>query len=104
MNVRKLMQQAQAMQERMQRDLAETTVEASVGGGMVTVRMNGLKQLLEVRIDPEVLDPADPGMLQDLVLAAVNEAARRADEALQQKMGGLASALGGALPGGLPGF
>lgn len=99
MNVHKLMQQAQAMQERMQRELAATAVEASVGGGMVAVRMNGLKHLLAVRIDPEVMDPTDPAMLQDLVLSAVNEAARRVDETMQEKMGGLASALSGGLPG-----
>ena len=102
MNVRKLMKQAQEMQEKIQRDLEETTVEASVGGGMVSVTMNGHKTLLDVRIDPEVLDPEDPGMVQDLVLSAVNEAARRVDETMQEKMGGLAGALGGALPGGLP--
>lgn len=100
MNVHKMMQQAQAMQERLQRELAETTLEASVGGGMVTVTMNGLKQVLAVRIDSEVMDPSDPGMLQDLVVAAVNEAGRRVDETMREKMGGLA----GALSGGLPGF
>ncbi len=98
MNVRKMMQQAQAMQERLQRELAETTLEASVGGGMVTVTVNGLKQVLAVRIDPEAIDPADPGLLQDLVLAAVNEAGRRVDEAMREKMGGLAGALAGGLP------
>jgi DNA-binding YbaB/EbfC family protein len=98
MNVRKMMQQAQAMQERLQRELAQTTLEASVGGGMVTVTMNGLKQLLAVRIDSEVMDPSDPGMLQDLLLAAVNEAGRRVDEAMREKMGGLAGALSGGLP------
>lgn len=102
MNVRKLMKQAQEMQEKLQRELEEASVEATVGGGMVTVRMNGHKSLLEVTIDPEVLDPEDPGMVQDLVLAAVNEAARRVDEMMQEKMGGLAGALGGGLPGGLP--
>ncbi len=99
MNLQKMMRQAQEMQERLQRDLAQTTLEASVGGGMVTVTMNGLKELLAIQIDPEVIDPADPGMLQDLVLTAVNEAARRVDEAMREKMGGLASAMGGALPG-----
>jgi DNA-binding YbaB/EbfC family protein len=95
-NFRQIMKQAQQMQERMQKELATLEVEASVGGGMVTVRMSGLKQLLAVRIDPEVLDPQDPGMLQDLVVAAVNEAARQVDEAVQSKVGG---ALGAALPG-----
>jgi hypothetical protein len=85
------------MQERMQRELAELEVEASVGGGMVTVKMNGHKQLLAVAVDPEVLDPKDPGMIQDLVLAAVNEAGRKIDEEMQTRLGGM-------LPGipGLP--
>jgi DNA-binding YbaB/EbfC family protein len=96
MNIQKLMKQAQQMQERLQREQGELVVEASVGGGMVTVKMNGLKQLLAATVDPEVLDPEDPGMLQDLMVAAVNEAGRKVDEELQQKLGGMA--------GGLPGF
>ncbi|MEZ5312480.1 MAG: YbaB/EbfC family nucleoid-associated protein [Thermoanaerobaculia bacterium] len=96
MNIQKLMRQAQQMQERMQRELAELEVEAAAGGGMVAVRMSGHKQLLGVTIDPEVLDPEDPGMLQDLILAAVNEAARKVDEETQARLGGLA--------GGLPGM
>ena len=96
MNIQKLMKQAQQMQEKMQRELAELVVEASTGGGMVAVKMSGHKQLLAITIDPEVLDPADPAMLQDLVLAAVNEAARKVDEAMQSRLGGLA--------GGLPGM
>ena len=96
MNIQKLMRQAQEMQAKMQRELSELVVEAGAGGGMVTVKMSGHKQLLAVTIDPEVLDPKDPGMLQDLVLAAVNEAARKVDEAMQQKLG--------AVSGGLPGM
>ncbi len=96
MNIQKLMKQAQQMQEKMQRDLAELVVEATSGGGMVTVRMSGHKQLLAIAIDREVMDPADPTMLQDLVLAAVNEAARKVDEAMQSKLG--------AFSGGLPGM
>jgi len=99
MNVRKLMQQAQKMQEQMQRDLAELQIEASVGGGMVRVKMNGHKHLLAVDIDAEAVDADDTSMLEDLVLAAVNEAARQVDEAMQAKMGGLAGSLGGGLPG-----
>lgn len=91
-----LMKQAQQMQERMQRELAELVVEAAAGGGMVKVRMSGHKQVLAVEIDPEVIDPQDPGMLQDLVLAAVNEAGRKVDETMQAKMG--------AFSGGLPGL
>ena len=95
MNIQKLMRQAQQMQERVQREMAELVVEASTGGGMVVVRMNGQKLLVGVTIDREVVDPEDPVLLADLVLAAVNEATRKVDEALQSKLG----ALGGALPG-----
>ena len=97
MNIQKLMRQAQEMQDRMQRELAQLEVEASVGGGMVTVRMSGHKQLLAVRIEPEVLDPADPAMLQDLVLAAVNEAGRKVDEAMQSRLGSFAGGMPGML-------
>jgi len=97
MNINKLMKQAQQMQERMQRELQALEVEATAGGGMVTVRMNGHKALLGVTIDPEVIDPQDPAMLQDLIVAAVSEAARKVEEAMQEKMGGLAGGLG--LPG-----
>lgn len=96
MNIQNMMKQAQQMQERMQRELAELVVEAAAGGGMVKVRMSGHKQVLAVEIDPEVIDPQDPGMLQDLVLAAVNEAGRKVDETMQAKMG--------AFSGGLPGL
>ena len=96
MNIQKLMKQAQQMQEKMQRELSELVVEASAGGGMVTVRMSGHKALLAVTIDPEVMDPADPAMLQDLLLAAVNEATRKVDEAMQSKLG--------SFSGGLPGM
>ncbi|MDX1999896.1 MAG: YbaB/EbfC family nucleoid-associated protein [Thermoanaerobaculia bacterium] len=92
-NIRQLMKQAQQMQERLQRELAELVVEASVGGGMVTVSMSGHKQLVKVKIDPEALDPNDPSMLEDLLLAAVNEAARKVDESLQNRMGTIASGL-----------
>jgi DNA-binding YbaB/EbfC family protein len=94
-SLRDLMKQAQQMQERLQRELASLVVEASVGGGMVTVKMSGHKQVVGVKIDPEVLDPQDPAMLEDLVAAAVNEAARKVDEQMQDKLG----ALGGGLPG-----
>lgn len=96
MNIQKLMRQAQQMQERMQRELGELVVEAASGGGMVKVSMSGHKHLLSVAIDPEAIDPSDPAMLQDLVLAAVNEACRKVDEALQSRLGSMA--------GGLPGL
>lgn len=92
-NIRQLMKQAQAMQERLQQELAEMEVEVSVGGGMVTVKMSGHKQLTAVDIDPEAMDPDDPELLEDLVLAAVNQAASRVDETLQGKMGSMASGL-----------
>ena len=96
MNIATVMQQAKQMQEQMQKRMAEMRVEASAGGGMVTVRMSGHKALLAVTIDPEVMDPADPAMLQDLLLAAVNEATRKVDEAMQSKLG--------SFSGGLPGM
>ena len=99
MNIQKLMQQAQQMQARLQKEMQEMVVEATVGGGMVTVKMSGAKQLVAVEIDPEVLDPEDPAMVQDLVLAAVNEAGRKVDEELQTKMGGVAGGLAGGLGG-----
>jgi hypothetical protein len=94
-NLQKMMKQAQEMQSRLQQELGTLEVEAQVGGGMVAVKMSGHKQLLSVRIDPEVLDPEDPEMLQDLLLAAVNQATHKVDEALQTKLGGLASGLPG---------
>ncbi len=97
-NIRQLMKQAQQMQEKMQRELAELVVETSVGGGMVTVTMSGHKELLSVAIDPEVLDPEDPEMVQDLIVAAVNQAGRQVDEQLQSRMGSLASGIPG-MPG-----
>jgi nucleoid-associated protein EbfC len=97
MNIQKMMKQAAQMQERIQRELAALEVEATAGGGMVTVRMNGHKQLLAVTVEREVLDPADPEMLQDLIVAAVNEANRKVEEAMQEKVGALAGGLG--MPG-----
>ena len=96
-NIGKMMKQARQMQERLQRAMEELEVEGSAGGGMVTARMTGNKQLLDVVIDPEVVDPEDVEMLQDLVVASVNDAARKVDEALQEQMQGLT----GGLPPGL---
>lgn len=95
MNLRQLMKQAQQMQEKLQGELGELVVESSVGGGMVTMKMNGHKELLEVKIDPEVIDPEDAGVLQDLVVAAVNDASRRVDETMREKMGSMSSSLPG---------
>ena len=94
-SMRQLMKQAQEMQERLQRELKELVVEASVGGGMVTVRMSGHKQLVGCKIDPEAMDPNDTSMLEDLIVAAVNEAGRKIEETMQGKMGAMASSLPG---------
>ena len=96
MNIQKMMQQAQAMQTTMQAELAEMRIEASSGGGMVTIEMSGHKEVLSVKIDKAAVDPADVETLQDLILAAAREATRRVDEAVQKKT---ASLLGGMMPG-----
>jgi len=84
-----MMQQAKQMQEKMQQQMAELRVEATAGGGMVTVAMSGTKQLLSLHIDPEVVSKDDVEMLQDLIVAAVNDAQRKVDEEMQRKMGGM---------------
>jgi DNA-binding YbaB/EbfC family protein len=86
---RKLMKQLQQAQERIQSEIATMVVEATSGGGMVKVEMDGQKQLLRLTIDPEVVNKDDVEMLQDLILAAINEASRKVDEAVQEKLGGL---------------
>jgi DNA-binding YbaB/EbfC family protein len=93
MNIQQMMKQAQQMQERLQKQMAEMKVEATAGGGMVTVVMSGGKQLLSLKIDPEAVSKDDVEMLQDLILAAVNDAQRKVDEALQQQMGGMMGGL-----------
>lgn len=100
MNIQQMMKQAQQMQEQLQRDLAATRVEATAGGGMVTVVMNGSKQIQEITIDPEVVSRDDVEMLQDLIVAAVNDAQRKVDETVAGKVGGMMGGLG--MPG-LPG-
>ena len=89
MNIQQMMKQAQQMQERLQKQMAELRAEASSGGGMVTVVVNGAKQLLALKIDPEVVSKEDVEMLQDLIVAAINDAHRKADEAMAQSMGGM---------------
>ena len=89
MDVRQMMKQAQQMQERLQKQMAEMRVEASSGGGMVTVVINGNKQIQTLKIDPEVVSKEDVDMLQDLILAAINDAMRKADEELGRQMGGM---------------
>ena len=93
MDIRAMMKQAQKMQEQLQKDMEELRVEATSGGGMVTVVINGAKQLLSLTIDPEVVSKEDVEMLQDLILAAVNDAARKVDEQLGQQMNGLMGGL-----------
>ena len=93
MNIQAMMKQAQQMQERMQKQMAEMKVEATAGGGMVTVVMNGAKQVLSLKIDPEAVSKDDVEMLQDLILAAINDAQRKADEAMQSSMGGMLGGL-----------
>ena len=97
MNLKKMMKQAQEMQKRVQEEMTELSREGTSGGGMVTVAMSGTKEVTALRIAPDVVDPEDVEMLQDLVLAAINDASRKIDEALQEKMGGLGTGLG--LPG-----
>ena len=87
------MKQAQQMQERMQKQMEEMRVEATAGGGMVTVAMNGTKQVLSLKIDPEAVSKEDVEMLQDLILAALNDAQRKVDEAMQKQMSGLMGGL-----------
>ena len=89
MNIQQMMKQAQQMQERLQKQMAELRIEASAGGGMVTVVVNGAKQIQSLTIDPEVVSKEDVEMLQDLIVAAINDAQRKADEALTAKMGGM---------------
>jgi hypothetical protein len=89
MDMRLMMKQAQKMQEKLQREIAELKVEASAGGGMVKVEMAGNHQLLAVTIAPEVVSGGDVEMLEDLVRAAVNEAVRKIEESLADKMSGL---------------
>jgi DNA-binding YbaB/EbfC family protein len=97
MNIQKMMQQAQQMQERLQKQMAEMRIEATAGGGMVTVVVTGHKQLHQIKIDPEVVSKDDVEMLQDLILAAVNDAHRKVDEALANQMQGMMGGL--RLPG-----
>ena len=88
-NMQQIMKQAQKMQEQLQKQMAEMSVEGTAGGGMVCIRMNGLKQVLSVKIEPEAITSGDVEMLQDLILAAINEAARKVDEELSGQIGNL---------------
>ncbi len=104
MDMNRMMQQVQQMQEQMakaQEELANETVEASVGGGMVTVKATGAGEIVEIKIRPEAIDPDDPETLEDLVLAGVNQALRNSQELMQSRLGGALGGLGGL---GLPGL
>jgi nucleoid-associated protein EbfC len=92
-----MMKQAAEMQERLQKQMADLRVEASAGGGMVTVVVNGAKQLQSIKIDPEVVSKEEVEMLQDLIIAAVNDAQRKAEEQMSQSMSGMMGGL--KLPG-----
>jgi DNA-binding YbaB/EbfC family protein len=102
MDFEKLLQQAQQMQEQMakaQEELANETVEASAGGGMVTVKATGALEITEIKISPEAIDPDDPELLADMVLAAVNEALRAAQNLVESKLGSMSGLQGLRLPG-----
>ncbi len=104
MDMNKMLKQDAEMQAQMaqaQEELAGEIVEASVGGGMVKVKATGAGELVAVKIDPAAIDPEDPEMLEDMVLAAVNEALRNAQDLMQSKLGGAMGGLGGL---GLPGM
>ena len=96
-NMQTMLKQAEQMQRKMQEEVALIRVEAAAGGGMVTVKMDGKKNVMGVKIDPEVA--GDVEMLQDMVMAAFNEAAKKIDDEIQQKMGGLLGGMG--LPPGM---
>jgi len=91
--MQQILKQVQQFQEQLQKQLDELVVEATAGGGMVSVKMNGQKHLHQVRIDPEVFASQDVEMLQDLILVAVNEASRRVDEQMTNRMGSLAGGM-----------
>ncbi|HXG67479.1 MAG TPA: YbaB/EbfC family nucleoid-associated protein [Blastocatellia bacterium] len=93
-NLNEMMKQAQKMQEEMQREMQQLRVEASAGGGIISVAMNGAKELLDLKIDPEAVKPDDVEMLQDLIIAAVNEAARKVDEKMKGKLGAKLGGMG----------
>ena len=96
-NMQQMMKQAQQMQERMQKEMEELRVDASAGGGVVTVQMKGNHELLELKVDPEAVKEGDIEMLQDMIVAAINEANRKVNEAVKGKIGGM-------LPPGLGGL
>ena len=97
MNIQQMMKRAQQMQEQLHQQVADTRVEASAGGGMVTVVMNGLKQVEKLTIDPDVVSKDDVEMLQDMIVAAIADAHRKTDEELKRHVGGMLGGMG--IPG-----
>jgi DNA-binding YbaB/EbfC family protein len=93
MKIQNMKKQAQQMQDRLQKQMQELRVEATAGGGMVTVVINGAKQIQSLKIDPEAVSKEDVEMLQDLILAAINDAQRKADDEIQKQMGGMMGGL-----------
>ena len=93
MNIQQMMKQAQQRQERLQKQMAEVRAEGNAGGGMTAVVVNGAKQVQSIKIDPEVVSKDDVEMLQDLIVAALNDAHRKADEEMQKSMGGMMGGL-----------
>jgi nucleoid-associated protein EbfC len=97
-NIEQMMKQAQVMQQKMQKEMEDLRVEASAGGGVVSVQMKGNHEIIGMKIDPEAVKDGDVEMLQDLIMAAANEANRKVDEAMKGKLGGmLPPGLGGLL-------
>ncbi len=96
-NLQEMMQQAKQQAEVLQKKMEQTVVETSSGGGTVTIKMDGRKQVLSIKIDPEAVKAGDVEMLQDLVLAAVNEAGRKVDETMKSSLGGMLGGLSGIL-------
>lgn len=102
MNIQQIMKQAQKMQkkmEEMQAEVAKEVVEASAGGGMVTVKVNGNQEVVEITIEKSVVDPEDVEMLQDLIVAAVNEGIKKSQELVKEKMSAITGGMGLNLPG-----
>lgn len=97
MNIQQMMKEAQKMQEKMAKEVEALSIEASAGGGMVSVVMRGNHEIVSIKIDPEAVKEGDVEMLQDMIVAALNEANRKIEEALQSKIGGM-------LPPGLGGL
>lgn len=102
--LQQMLTQFRQVQERLEKQIGEISVEAAAGGGMVSVKMNGQKQLTEIHIEPDVFKSKDQDMLQDLVLAAVNDAARRVDEELSRQMKDLTGSMPGLMGMKIPGL